>query len=413
LSEQNSDSPNKMRGLGSDELRRHNLALVLDQVHSVGPLSRSRLTNNTGLNRSTIADLVAELSSLGLVEESPGRASTGPGRPSPLVRARPERAVVLAIELSVDSIAVATVGLGGHFFNEVRVARPRERFSPEETVTDVVKLAEPQLAALPTPSALVGVGVGVVGLTRRSDGFVHLAPNLGWRNVPLGSMIGDALGRSVPVEVANDADLGALAEHRRGIGIGIDDLIYISGEAGIGIGIIHNSLPMLGSAGFAGEAGHTLINPRGHQCRCGATGCWETEAGEAALIRLTGLPSTATGQTLLDLVVARAAAGDQRILRALSEIGTWLGKGLGNLVNLFNPELIVLGGFFHVLAHYLESGASESVQAVALAAPRALVRIEPSALGPDAVLIGAAELALRGVIADPAGVERAVRSAVG
>jgi predicted NBD/HSP70 family sugar kinase len=116
---------------------------------------------------------------------------------------------------------------------------------------------------------------------------------------------------------------------------------------------------------------------------------------------------------LLDLVTRQATAGDERTLRALSEIGIWLGKGLGNLVNLFNPELIVLGGFFHLLAPYLEPGASESVQAVALAAPRALVKIEPSALGPDAVLIGAAELALSGVIADPAGVERMVRSVAG
>jgi predicted NBD/HSP70 family sugar kinase len=409
----NIDLPNKLRGVGAEELRRHNLQTVLDQVHRAGQLSRSRLVATTGLNRSTIADLIAELSALALVKEGPGQAPSGPGRPSPVVRPNPGGAVVLAIELSVDSIAVATVGLGGYFFNEVRVARPRERFSPEETVVDVVKLAEPLLAALPTPGAMAGVGVGVVGLTRRSDGFVHLAPNLGWRDVPLGTMIGDSLGLTVPVQIANDADLGALAEHRRGSGVGIDDLIYISGEAGIGIGIIHNGMPMLGSAGFAGEAGHMLINPRGHKCRCGAVGCWETEAGEAALIRLTGLPPAATGQSLIDLVTSRAEAGDDRILRALRELGSWLGKGLGNLVNLFNPEVMVLGGFFHLLARYLEPAAIESVQTVALAAPRALVKIEPSALGPDAVLIGAAELALSSVIADPAGFERIVRTAAG
>lgn len=409
----NIDSPNKLRGVGAEELRRHNLATVLDQVHRAGPLSRSRLTANTGLNRSTIADLISELSALSLVSEGPGQAPTGPGRPSPLVRPNPGGAVVLAIEISVDSIAVATVGLGGHFFNSVRVARPRERFSPEETVTDVVKLAEPLVAALPIAGAMAGVGVGVVGLTRRSDGLVHLAPNLGWHDVPLGSMIREELGFPVPTQVANDADLGALAEQRRGRGVGIDDLIYISGEAGIGIGIIHNGLPMLGSAGFAGEAGHMVINPKGHSCRCGSIGCWETEAGEAALIRLSGLPETATGQTLIDHVTARAKASDERILSALFDLGAWLGRGLGNLVNLFNPELIVLGGIFSLLAPYLEHSVAESVKSVALAAPRSLVRISPSSLGTEAVLIGAAELALSGVISDPAGFERAMRSVAG
>jgi len=409
------DLPNKIdllgksRGAGAEELRRHNLSTVLEQVHLAGPQSRSQLTSTTGLNRSTIGDLISELTTLGLVGEGPGQAPTGPGRPSPLVSPRPEGAEVLAVELSVDSIAVATVGLGGHFFNEVRVARPRERFSPEQTVRDVVKLAQPLLAALPDPSAMAGVGVGVVGLTRRSDGFVHLAPNLGWRDVPLGAMLAEELG--TPVQVANDADLGALAEHRRGVGIGVGDLIYLSGEAGIGAGIMHNGAPMLGSAGFAGEAGHTLIHPKGQRCRCGATGCWETEAGEAALIRLTGL--RLTGQSLLDAVLARAEASDERTLHALDEIGRWLGLGIGNLINLFNPELIVLGGFFHVLAPYLEETINETAKTATLRAPRALARITAGGLGPDAVLIGAAELALTGVIADPAKRSSAMSSALG
>ena len=123
---------------------------------------------------------------------------------------------MLAVELDVDSIAVATVGLGGHVYNQVRVARPRQRFSPEESVQDIAKLAGPLLDSLPSSHVLVGVGVAVVGITRRSDGFVHLAPNLGWRDVPLTSMLAAELDLGVPVLAANEADLGALAEHRRG-----------------------------------------------------------------------------------------------------------------------------------------------------------------------------------------------------
>ncbi|HEX5951342.1 MAG TPA: sugar kinase, partial [Actinomycetota bacterium] len=154
--------------MAADEVRRHNLGAVLERLHLAGPLSRSELTKTTGLNRSTIADLLGELSAIGLVEERRGAPGTGPGRPSPVVQVRSHRASVLAVEVAVDSIAVATVGLGGHVFNLIRVARPRGRFSPEETVQDVAKLAGPLLDSLPAERVLVGVGVAVVGITRRS-----------------------------------------------------------------------------------------------------------------------------------------------------------------------------------------------------------------------------------------------------
>lgn len=397
------DALNQSRGVAGEELRRHNLATVVERLHITGPASRSDLVAGTGLNRSTIGDLIAELTDLGLVEESPGRATTGPGRPSPMVRTRPTGAVVLAIELSVDSVAVTTIGLGGHIYNQLRVARPRGHFSPEETVQDVAKLAEPLLAALPTTHVLAGVGVGVVGVVRRSDGFVHLAPNLGWRDVPLGAMVADELGLSDQVLVANEADLGALAEHRRGAGTGVSHLIYISGEAGIGAGLIVDGKPMLGSAGYAGEAGHTVINPEGHECRCGAVGCWEAEAGEAALARHAGIVASGTGLDVIDTVVARAKAGNGRTLDALAEIGRWLGIGIGNLINMFNPELVVLGGSYQVLFPYLESAVIEGARLQALDAPSQLAKITSSGLGPNAPLIGAAELAMSAVIADPAG----------
>jgi predicted NBD/HSP70 family sugar kinase len=389
-------------GVAAEELRRHNLAAVLERLHLSGPLSRSQLTATTGLNRSTVADLIGELTALGLVEEGPAAAASGPGRPSPLVRTRPQGAAVLAVEVSVDSIAVATAGLGGHRYGQLRVPRPRRRFSPQETVRAVAKLAEPLLASLPAGHVLAGVGVGVVGVTRRSDGFVHQAPNLGWRNVPVGAMLASELGLAGPVLVANEADLGALAEHRRGVGVGVGHLIYVSGEAGIGAGIICDGKPMLGSAGYAGEAGHTLINPDGHRCGCGAFGCWEAEAGEAALARRAGIPDTVAGLGVLDTVLARAEAGDRRTLVALAEVGRWLGLGIGNLVNVFNPELVVLGGFYHALFGYLATPVADGVGLRAMDAPGGLARLASSGLGQDAVLVGAAELALSGVVADPA-----------
>jgi predicted NBD/HSP70 family sugar kinase len=394
------------RGVAADELRRHNLAAVLNRLHLAGPVSRSELVSVTGLNRSTIADLIRELSALGLVEEGPGLAASGPGRPSPVVRTRPEGAVVLAVELDVDSIAVATVGLGGHVYNRLRVERPREHLSPEEAVNDIAHLARPLFASLPTHHTFVGVGLGVVGITRRSDGFVHFAPNLGWRDVPLGELLTAELDVEHPVSVANEADLGALAEHRRGVHPSIRHLIYVSGEVGVGAGVIVDGEPLLGSAGSAGEAGHTLINPAGRACRCGAIGCWETEAGEAALLRHAGLQVSATGLSVLDTLSERAAAGEDATLAAIAEVGGWLGLGIGNLINLFNPEVVVLGGLFHRFYPFLEASVVQAARSQALDASWARATIVPSGLGADAPLVGAAELALSDIIADPASVPR-------
>jgi predicted NBD/HSP70 family sugar kinase len=397
------DENPRSRGVAADELRRHNLAVVLTRLHLGGPVSRSDLASGTGLNRSTIAALVGELLTLGLVAEGPALAASGPGRPSPVVRTRPEGAVVLAVELSVDSIAVATVGLGGHVYNRLRVERPREHLSPEQAVNDIANLARPLLTSLPTDHTFAGVGAGVVGITRRSDGFLHLAPNLGWRDVPIGELLAAGLQVAHPVSVANEADLGALAEHRRGVRPGVPNLIYISGEVGVGVGVIVNGEPLLGSAGYAGEAGHTLINPIGRRCRCGAMGCWETEAGEAALLRRAGSQMGATGLSALNTLRRRAAAGDEATLAAIAGVGRWLGLGIGNLINLFNPDVVVLGGLFHRFYPFLEASVVQGARSQALDAPWAGTTIAPSGLGADAALIGAAELALSNVIANPAG----------
>ncbi len=389
--------------MAAEELRRHNLATVLEHLHLNGPCTRSRLTAITGLNRSTVADLIGQLTDLGLVGEEPGAAISGPGRPSPVVHLRPEGAVVLAVEMSVDSIAVATVGIGGYVYNQIRIARPRGHFDPETTVSDIIELARPLLGALPPGHNLAGVGAAVVGIVRRNDGFVHLAPNLGWRELPIGEMLSRELDLGVPVMVANDADLGALGEYRRG-GLGrIAHLVYISGEVGIGCGVIADGKPLLGSAGYAGEAGHTLINPDGLRCRCGATGCWETEAGEKPLLRRVEAVESASGLAAVDAVAQLAGNGDEQTLRAIAETGMWLGVGISNLINLFNPEIIVLGGLYHRLFDYIQESVIKGSQR-SLAASSGMVEIRRSGIGANAPLIGAAELAIAELIDDPAGV---------
>ncbi len=392
---------NRRRGVAADELRRHNLAAVLDRLHHSGPLSRSDLAVRTGLNRSTIRDLIGELVALELVTEGPGVASVGPGRPSPVASARPDGAVVLALELTVDSVAARTVGLGGKVYDEIRVARPRGTSSPREAIEHAAGLAAPLLAALPAGHTLVGAGIAVAGVVRRSDGFIHIAPNLGWRDVPLGEIAAEELAIE-RIMLANEADLGALGEYRRGAGRGVGHLIYVAGEVGIGTGIIINGTPMLGSAGYAGESGHNMINPAGHRCRCGSMGCWETEAGEEALARRAGLPDGMVGQALLEELVSRADKGDSATLAALDDIGRWLGIGIGNLINSFNPEVVVIGGFHSQLFEYLENSVRRGAKESSLEAPAEMATIRRCELGVDAPLVGAAELVFAEVIASPA-----------
>lgn len=376
--------------------RRHSLGGVLECLHLDGPTSRTQLTELTGLNRSTIAELVHELGDLGLVDERAAQQVTGPGRPSPVVHPRPLAAVVLAVELAVASVSLATVGLGGRVLARCRLARTED--DPAALVNEIASAAAPLLAALPDPARVVGTGVAVVGVARSQDGVVELAPNLGWRGVPLGAMLDAALGLPGWLLVGNDADLGAVAEQRRGVGRGVEHLLYVSGEVGLGCGVISSGIPLRGTHGFAGEAGHMLVNPDGRPCRCGATGCWETEAGSARLLARAGL---ATGSASIDELEVRAAAGEEAACAALCEVGRWLGIGIGDLVNLFDPQLVVLGSIYGRLFGWLEPSLREGVGLRSMTAVGGAVEVVRSGLVGDAALLGAAEQVFDRVLADP------------
>jgi predicted NBD/HSP70 family sugar kinase len=395
-----SDVLGRRRGVASEELRRHNLSAVLDRLHIATEMSRSELAAQTGLNRSTIRDLIAELTRLGLVAEGRGTTTSGPGRPSSIAHIQPSGAVVLAVEMEVDFMAVATVGIGGHIFDKVKVPHTGAPESPLHAVEHLAAIAKPLLGSLPQPHTFAGVGVAVAGVVRRQDGFVHVSPNLGWNNVPLAGMIAAELGAD-RVMMANEADLGALAEYRRGNVGRKRHLIFVAGEVGVGIGIIYDGKPMLGTAGYAGEAGHTMVNPDGRECRCGAVGCWETEVGEEALARLAGIPEEMARAGLIQEVLRRAHGGDPVTFAALNELGRWLGIGIGNLINTFNPDLVVIGGFFQELYPFLEPPIQRAAQELALSAPWLSATIRRSELGTDSALIGASELVFAEVIANP------------
>jgi predicted NBD/HSP70 family sugar kinase len=388
-------------GQRSETVRRANLSAIVRELHADGPLSRSELVVATGLTRSAIRGLIGELAAADLVSEERAEPQGTPGRPSPVVSLNPGGAVVLALEIAVDSLAAGLVGLGGVVFELVRVDRPSGHASVAAIAADLAELAAAVRARRSSREPLFGVGVTVVGVVRRSDGFVSMAPNLGWRDEPLGERIAEALDSPAPISVANDADLGALVEHRRGAATGSDHVLYISGEYGVGGGMIVDGMPLTGVAGYGGEVGHMPVNPNGSACRCGSVGCWETEVGEGALLRLAGHPPGG-GRGGVDAVLSEAEAGSPAALSALDHVGRWLGIGLAGLVNVLNPQLVVLGGIFGRIHPFVSRTLEDELDRRALSAPRRLVRVVPATLGVDAPLLGAAELALEPLLADPA-----------
>ncbi len=388
-------------GHRSETVRRANLRSIVRELHGSGTLSRSDLVVRTGLTRSAIRALTGELIAGDLATERPATLDGTPGRPSPLVRLDPHGAVVIALEIAVDSLAVAAVGLGGEVFSVERIGLPRGRSSVADIAAALAELATRVRSGLIDGDSIVGVGVAVVGIVRRSDGMVALAPNLGWRDEPLGEHLAAALGIDAPIAFANESDLAALAEVRRGAARNVDDVVLIWGSVGVGGGLIVGGEPLTGAAGYSGEVGHIPVNPDGLPCRCGSIGCWETEVGGSAILRRAGYPPEG-GPAALDAVLADAEAGSPTALDAFAETGRWLGIGLAGVINILNPQLVLIGGRFAPSYPFLRTALEAELDRRVLRASRRLVRVIPATLGVDAPLLGAAELAFEPLLSDPA-----------
>jgi predicted NBD/HSP70 family sugar kinase len=391
-------SPQRRSGLGTNQeaIRRHNLGTVLRHVHRAGQISRAELTSVMGLNRSTIAGLVGELESLGISERAtpPEGSRQGAGRPSAGVRIAQDGPYVIAVDLGVDRAVVARVGLGGHVLQRAQ-APVRSDGEAWQVGASVAALIRTVVEDAPTAAPLVGIGISVPGLVRRSDGLIRLAPNLEWHDVSFGGIVLAALGLDVPVSLANDADLGALAEHTRGAGVGVDDLIYVSGNVGVGAGVITGGHRLEGAGGYAGEIGHLRFNPDGRPCHCGNRGCWETEVGAHAIAEAIRCPADKVAQ--LDEVLDAF----DKPSPALRATGTALGQGLASIVNMFNPEMVVLGGYFRSLYLLVGADVQAGLADRALPAPLESVTLTLPALGSDSPLLGAAEVALEPLLVDP------------
>jgi predicted NBD/HSP70 family sugar kinase len=380
-----------------DAIRRRNLARVLGHVHRDGALTRTELTARLGVSRSTVGALVAELTALGLVEESVPVGGDRVGRPSHLVGPHSAGPFAVGVDVDVTHVASAGVGIGGVVLERRTLATGPLLPSPAE----VADLVAEEVAALATSAArpLAGVGVSVPGTVERRTRTVGVAPNLGWRDAPLGDLLTERLGPTLPVSVGNDADLSLLAELSRGTARGCSDVVYLIGRTGVGAGVLVNGAPVYGRDGRAGEIGHNVVDAGGPECHCGKHGCLETFLGDAALLSLAGRDVAPTEENLAALF-ADARRGDDRALPAVRTVAQLLGQALGTLVNMLNPQRVILGGS---LAGVLELARTEIAQALEQYAfdPGHPVELVLPRYGTDSTLLGAAELAFADLLEDP------------
>lgn len=380
----------------AEGVRQRNLARLLRLVHLEGPLSRARLTESTGLNRSTIADLVGELVREGLVIERAPDPSRRVGRPSPMVAADP-CVVAIAVNPEVDALTIAAVGLD-------RGIPVRERIeldhllSPEETAQLIAERLERWRAGELADARIVGVGLAVPGLVRAGDGLVRNAPHLRWTDAPLRDLVADAT--RLPTIAGNDATLGAIAEHLFGAAAGFDDVVYLNGGAsGIGGGLIVHGMPLLGAGGYSGEFGQNRPGIATAADRRADGGVLEDEVSRARLLASVGLHAADEPA----LAAALDAAGPSAAEEVARQRGI-LSTALANAVNALNPGVVVLGGFLATIAAVDLAGLTALVQEQTMSANAEDLQIRVASLAEDRLLIGAAEAAFAELLRDPGGV---------
>jgi predicted NBD/HSP70 family sugar kinase len=395
-------------------VRRHNLGVVLRHVSEHGPRSRATIALETGLNKTTVSSLVTELIGLDLLVERGLEQRGTVGRPGQVVELSGSGVVALGLEINVDYLAVRALDLTG-------AERHRSLDVGDNRRVDVGAVLD-RLAALAT-AALdevqaeglrpVGATVALPGLVDAARGALLVAPNLGWNEVGVVDELHERLsGPAFPLAADNEANLAALAELWEGTARGLSDVLYVSGEIGVGAGIIVGGELFRGSQGFGGEFGHMTIDANGRPCACGSRGCLETFAGLEPLLESAGLDpadasTTAGSGEPVSALATRARMGDQQALEALRDAGHWLGIGIASAANLLNFQAVVLGGFYAQLATWLAAPIARELETHVLASEWGVPRLLPSTLGPEAAVRGAAALSLRRVLTDPASADAA------
>ncbi len=393
-------------------VRAHNLALVLDHVVRHGPRSRARLAAATGLNRTTVSSLVAELIDRRLLRESTVERPGAVGRPAIALELDPTRWVGLGLEVNVEHLAVSVRDLVGQTRSESIVRRPNDTSPPEETLAALAALAEQVMQPLRDAGLrCAGAVLGLPGLVDITARHLHVAPNLGWADLEVAAMLEALLDDGVTVWLENEANLGALAEHADGVARGRDEVVYVSADIGVGGAVLIAGQLQRGTKGFAGELGHVPVTHDGALCGCGRHGCLEAYIGQRALLARAGrdplrAASGSDPRWPITELAAAARRGDPQVLAALDEAARHLGFALAGAANVLNPSTVVLGGFLGLLAEWLVGPVSEALRHRVIGAEHSPTEVLGSWLSVLAPARGGAVMAVRALLEDPTRTDR-------
>ncbi len=370
-----------------EELRELNRLRVVDALRRRGHASRGELADATGLSRTTVTTLVADLQERGLVIEA-GAAGGGfaRGRPPVQLRLDPSAGAAIGVDFGHSHVRVAVADLSAAVLGERRVEVDVDG-SPGKAL-DVAAAVGHELVARAglRPRRVIGAVMGLPGPLGSS-------PILrGWAALDPARELARRLGVAVTLE--NDANLGALAELSLGAGRGVEDLVYLKVASGIGGGIVLGGRLHHGATGIAGEIGHVQVKPDGAVCRCGNRGCLETVASAPALLESLR-PAYGDGLTVRSMLEL-AADGGHGARRVIQDAGRAIGRAVADLCNSLNPEAIVVGGLVGTAGAPLLEGIRESVDRYAQPGTAEAVQVTAGELGERAEVLGALTLALAG-----------------
>lgn len=377
-------------------MRRSNRSVILTSIYRDGPLSRYELGHQTSLSAASVSNLVGELLEEGIVEEAGSVESDG-GRPRVLLRVAPTFGYVVGAEVGETRVRVELFDLAMNVLATVVYPIDTPKPAPELAVKYVMQGLEAVLTQAEVSSAqILGIGVAVAGVVEGpADAVVH-AQTLGWDAVPLGAML--RAGTDIPIQVDNGANTLGQAEMWFGAGRGATDAVVALVGSGVGAALVTGGSSYRGTRSSAGEWGHTTIMYGGRQCRCGAVGCLEAYVGaEGVLERFQlangGEPAPGGDEEAAFIGLLDSVGTSEVAAKVVEDTIGYLGAGFANLVNLVNPERIVLGGWSGLLLgeRYLPE-LREAVSRHALRQPYSQVSIELCELGRDAVAMGAATL---------------------
>jgi N-acetylglucosamine repressor len=378
-----------------DLIRAINRSSVLNMIKSYGPIARAEIARRIGLSPATVTGITAELIEEDLVFEKTSGDSSG-GRPPILLAINPNGAFVVGIKLTETQVVAALTDIEAFVIS--KCTRDLSGHDLDTIVADLAKTVDNLLHECTIDKKkILGVGVGLAGIVDGSQGMLRHSPIFHWREIPLREILEERL--KLPVYIENDVNTLSMVEKWFGAGEGLDHFLTVTVGRGVGLGIVMNGQFYRGAAGGAGEFGHTVIDPAGPQCECGKRGCLEAYASDPAIVRQSieaGLIADSIEQ-----VIQLARDGNPVAQEIFSKAGAVLGLGIANLVNLLNPQRIIISGEGTRAGSLLFDSMREAVKNNVMPGLVKTTEIQIDSWGDDAWARGAATLVLRELFESP------------